>query len=65
MAAKNLGLTLARLLKQTHTSAQEAADSTGATRATVYNWISGKGVSPAYRTALNKLITKLQARKIK
>ena len=60
MTHRNIGLVLARLLKRTRTSVPEVVSFTGATRATVYNWTSGKGVSPAYRAAVNNLLEKLQ-----
>jgi hypothetical protein len=62
MAQQNTGLLLARLIKRHNMSIPKVADFTGATRATVYNWCSGKGVSPAYRAVVLKLIARLQAK---
>ena len=63
MTQNNLGKRLARLLRRSPLTAVQVAKATGATRATVYNWMSGKGVSPAYRSNVLKLITKLENQK--
>jgi hypothetical protein len=63
MAQNNLGKQLARLLRSVPMTAVQVAKATGATRATVYNWLSGRGVSPAYRSNVQKLITKLENQK--
>lgn len=62
MAEKNTGLLLARWVRKEGLSVVEVAEYTGATRATVYNWLAGNGVSPAYRARVYKLIEKLSGK---
>ena len=57
--AQNIGLALARAARKAALSVVEIAAYTGATRATIYNWLSGAGVSPAYRAKVQKLIDKI------
>ena len=57
--AQNIGLALARAARKASLSVVEIAAYTGATRATIYNWLSGAGVSPAYRAKVQKLIDKI------
>ena len=56
--AQNIGQALARTARRVPLSVMEIAAYTGATRATIYNWLSGAGVSPAYRAKVQKLIDK-------
>ena len=63
MRQVNLGQQLARCAKRSSFTVAQITQYTGATRCTVYNWLAGKGISPAYRTKVTKLIEKL-SRKI-
>lgn len=60
-APSSLGVRLGRLAIKHNFSVQEIAKTTGATRATVYSWISGKSeVTNSYRVAVKALILKIQ-----
>jgi hypothetical protein len=50
-----LGVRLARVAIARKVSVSNIALCTGATRATVYNWFSGGGVTPAYRDKVVQL----------
>lgn len=60
-APKTFGTKLARLALRRQFSVLHVAACTGATRTTVYNWYSGKGVTPAYRQRVTQLIDILTA----
>ena len=57
--ADQLGLKLARVVRRHGLSVEQVAEYTGATRCTVYNWMSGKGVSIAYAPRVLKFIEKM------
>ena len=54
--AETLGARLGHLAKARGVSALRIAKATGATRQTVYNWISGGEVAPAYRNSVLRII---------
>lgn len=53
--ALTLGVRLARVAVAREVSVVNVSRCTGATRATVYNWFSGGGVTPAYRDKVIQL----------
>lgn len=59
---KSLGVKLGKLALKHKLSVQDIAGRSGATRATVYRWFYGYGVSNAYRAIVEQLIAKLQAK---
>lgn len=60
-APSTLGVRLGKLAIKQNFSVQEIARTTGATRATVYSWISGRSeVTNSYRAAVKALILQLQ-----
>ena len=65
MAQQNIGRLLARCARRKPLSATKIAEYTGATRVTVYNWFLGKGISPAFRPKVLKLIAKLSQGQVK
>lgn len=56
MASKNIGKQLQRVAKREGISVIQIAAYTGATRCTVYNWMAGRTVSPAYRAAVQNIV---------
>lgn len=58
---RNLGNTLGRLAVGLDFSVLRIAKATGATRQTVYNWMSGGEVLTPYRPRVEQLITILRA----
>lgn len=59
-ASQTQGMRLAKLSVTKGLSVQQIALITGASRTTVYNWFSGKGVTNAYRAHVQALINKLR-----
>jgi transcriptional regulator with XRE-family HTH domain len=59
-AAKEQGMRLAKLAVANKLSVAQIAVITGASRATVYNWFAGNGVSKAYKAHVQALIHKLR-----
>jgi transcriptional regulator with XRE-family HTH domain len=59
MANCVIGRQIKRALKQNLTTVIEIAAYTGASRSTVYNWIAGRRVSPAYQNKALKFIARL------
>ena len=57
--AANIGILLSRHMRKSGLSVVRVAAYTGATRCTVYNWLAGRGISPAYRAKVTRLIEKL------
>lgn len=55
------GVRLARLAIKHNISVIRVAQCTGATRATVYNWYAGRGVTRAYQTQVQTLTKILKA----
>lgn len=58
--SRNDGVRLGRLAVKRGVSVQEISRRTGASRATVYNWFAGGGITNAYRNAVKALIENLQ-----
>lgn len=58
---RTLGTQLARAALRKKLSVIQIAKATGATRATVYNWYFGKGVTAYYRPRVEQLITIISA----
>lgn len=59
MTQQNVGLLLARCAARNSLTVLQISKATGATRQTVYNWLSGGSISPAYRTIVGRLINKM------
>lgn len=59
-ASKEQGARLAKLAVAKELSVAQIATITGASRATVYSWFSGNGVSKAYQPNVQALIHKLR-----
>jgi transposase len=59
-ASKEQGTRLAKIAVTKGLSVHQIATITGASRATVYNWFSGAGVSKAYQPNVQALIHKLR-----
>lgn len=53
---RNLGNTLGRIAVELDFSVNKIAKATGATRQTVYNWMSGGEVMTPYRPVVTKLV---------
>lgn len=62
-APAGLGATLGKLAVRKEYSVVEIAAYTGATRTTVYNWLTNGIVSPAYRKIVAQLIETLKRQK--
>ena len=60
-APKTLGNQLGRWAIHLDFPVIQIANYTGATRQTVYNWFSGRDVTPAYRTNVMSLLNILQS----
>jgi hypothetical protein len=60
-APKTLGNLLGRWAIQLDFPVIQVSKFTGATRQTVYNWFSGREVTPAYRDRVQSLLNILQA----
>jgi hypothetical protein len=60
-APNTLGVQLGRIAVRKGISVVYIASNTGATRATVYNWFSGREVTNAYKRAVENLIATLSA----
>lgn len=61
-AGRGLGARLGKLAIKHGVSVQEIAEKTGASRTTVYSWISGGNVTNAYKPAILTLLEALQNR---
>lgn len=61
-AGRGLGARLGKLAVKHGFSVQEIAEKTGASRVTVYSWITGGNVTNAYKSAVLALIEKLRNR---
>jgi hypothetical protein len=61
VAPKTLGNQLGRWAISLDFPVIEISKYTGATRQTVYNWFSGRAVTPAYRTSVQSLLNILQS----
>lgn len=59
---KTLGTRLGRLAINKGLSVQELSNILGASRMSIYNWIVGGAISPAYRKPVEDLIKTLQAK---
>lgn len=57
-----LGLRLAKAAIRREYSVANIARRTGASRATVYSWFAGRGVTNAYKTLVTDLIKELKQR---
>jgi len=57
-----LGVRLAKLAVRREFSVANIARKTGASRATVYSWFAGRGVTNAYKALVTDLITELKQR---
>lgn len=60
--AAALGVRLAKLAVKREYSVVQIASYTKASRATIYSWFAGRGVSNAYKPIVNKLIDELKQR---
>jgi len=61
-APSTLGVRLGRLAVRKKVSVHEVALRTGASRTTIYNWFAGRGVTKAYRAAVQELIAELRTK---
>ncbi len=59
-APSTLGVRLGRLAIRKGLSVSDITTSTGASRATVYNWLAGGVVSNAYRKPIADLIARIK-----
>lgn len=59
-AGAPLGVRLAKLAVKHDFSVIQIAARTGASRTTVYSWFSGRGVTNAYKAAVQQLIAELK-----
>lgn len=61
-APPTLGARLGRLAINKGLSVQQVATKTGASRTTIYSWFAGGGVTNAYKTAVEQLISELRTK---